>query len=219
YEQGMAADKGLLEQLTLDEVSQIRIGHTYDMIELVDWQIGEIIKTLKEEGIYEETILVFLSDHGELLGDHGLWRKGNALYEGLINIPFIVVDHVQKNQVSHQMVSTIDLVPTLCDLLEIEVPSYVDGKSVYAKEREAYCLVEYRPQADTCTYALISNQFKYIRYQNGEHELTALKEDPEERINQVNVADYQAIVLQMQRQLLDQLIKNYPNRTQKQFAY
>ncbi|MEG2546315.1 MAG: sulfatase-like hydrolase/transferase, partial [Niameybacter sp.] len=208
---GVSTPDGINEQLTKE-----RIAYTYDMVELIDKNVGEVVAALKQEGIYEETIIVFLSDHGELLGDHGLWFKGPFLYEGLVNAPFILVDQQSRGQVSEALVSTLDLMPTLCDAVEVPVPHYNDGVSLLdSSKQRRQCLVEYRNgfgDQDFCVYALINKNYKFIRYEDGTYELNDLEKDKEERQNVASQPEYQDVVQQMTNNLLSYLMQTSTNR-------
>ncbi len=116
------------------------------MISALDEQVGEIVKKLKEEGIYDNTIIMFCSDNGPAYnagvdpvffnsggpfkGEYG-WGKG-FVHEGGIREPFIVQwpGKVKPASTSDLISATIDMMPTLCDLLKIPVPEKVDGLSI-----------------------------------------------------------------------------------------
>jgi arylsulfatase A-like enzyme len=104
----------------------------YAMIELIDTQFGRIIDTLKETGQYENTVIIYTSDHGELLGDHGLLYKGCRFYEGLTHVPLIISWPAQalRGKLSTALVELVDLAPTLLDSVEIDIPYNMQGKSL-----------------------------------------------------------------------------------------
>ncbi|MBP7494177.1 MAG: sulfatase-like hydrolase/transferase [Spirochaetales bacterium] len=103
----------------------------YAMIELIDGQFGRIIETLKTTGQYDNTIVIFTSDHGELLGDHGLIYKGCRFFEGLTHVPLIVSWPARglKGLLSKALVELVDIAPTLLDATGIEIPYNMQGKS------------------------------------------------------------------------------------------
>ena len=104
----------------------------YAMVELVDDQFGRIVKTLKETGQYENTIVIFTSDHGELLGDHGLIYKGCRFFEGLTHVPLIISWPARglHGLLSEALVELVDLAPTLLDAAGIDIPYTMHGKSL-----------------------------------------------------------------------------------------
>ncbi len=99
-----------------DEQLREIIANTYGQISFIDHQVGRMMIALQEAGIDENTIVIYISDHGDWLGDHGLILKGPMHYEGLLRVPMIVRGPgVRKGAVSDQPVSTLDLGPTFCD--------------------------------------------------------------------------------------------------------
>ena len=103
----------------------------YGSVSWVDDIFGEILRSLEENGLKENTIVLFTSDHGEMLGSHHLWNKDRP-YEEAIRIPMIyswpgnIISEVNKEQIA----SLIDIMPTLLDLSGIEVPESVQGRSL-----------------------------------------------------------------------------------------
>lgn len=198
-----------------EHVVRSRRANTAAMIELVDRGVGAILDTLDECGLAEETLVVFTSDHGELLGDHGLWYKGPFFYEGLLGVPLIVRGPAVRRGGTDALVSSIDLMPTLLDRLGVSTPEDVDGRSFAAHLEDPgaptrdRCLVEYRNgygAADNAAIALVTERHKYVRYQSGERELTDLAADPEERLNVAADAGYAATVSSMERDLLSEVL-------------
>lgn len=166
--------------------------HTTAMVELIDAGVGTILAALDRSGQRDQTLLLFLSDHGELLGDHGLWLKGPFLYEGLINTPLLVSGPgLPRGVSSRALVSDVDLAPTLCSLLAVDPLPWCDGHDLSAcwrgdRDGRDHCLIEYRNgygANDRAMAALVTAGEKYIRYQDGEEEFTDLRADPEERVN------------------------------------
>ena len=85
-EQGMMIRTDGISEPTL----RLAIAHTYGMIEMIDDAIGRVIAALAARALEGDTILIFTADHGELLGDHGLLRKGPPPYDQLVRLPFLV---------------------------------------------------------------------------------------------------------------------------------
>lgn len=105
----------------------------YAMVEHVDHNVGRILDYLDETGQRENTIVIFHSDHGELLGDHGIYLKGPFMYDCSVRVPLIISwpGHFQQGVKSDAMVELVDLVPTLLDASGTETPLGVQGKSLY----------------------------------------------------------------------------------------
>lgn len=100
-----------------DEQLREIIANTYGQIAFIDDNVGRILATLDELGIADDTVVIFTSDHGDWLGDHGLILKGPMFYEGLLRVPMIVRGPgVPAGRVIGEPVSTLDLAATLYDL-------------------------------------------------------------------------------------------------------
>ena len=104
----------------------------YAMIAQIDDQFGRILKSLDETGQRENTVIIFTSDHGESLGDHGLMYKGCRFYEGLVRVPLIFSwpGHFVENKQSDALVEMMDLSATLLELAGAPIPDYFQGKSL-----------------------------------------------------------------------------------------
>jgi len=105
----------------------------YAMIEHVDDNVGRLIRHLEDTGQRENTIVIFMSDHGELLGDHGIYLKGPHKYDCSIRVPLIISwpGHFKEGLRSDALVELVDIVPTLLDSIGMEIPVRVQGKSFY----------------------------------------------------------------------------------------
>lgn len=102
----------------------------YGMVSLLDEQVGRILRTLRTTGLERNTIVVFCSDHGEYLGDHGFMGKGFH-YDSVLRTPMIVRGPgVSAGQTLAEMASTVDLAPTLLDYAGIDEPEGVQGVSM-----------------------------------------------------------------------------------------
>lgn len=114
-----------------DEQLRAIIANYYGMISLVDHQVGRILSALNDENLANNTLVIFTSDHGEWLGDHGLMLKGPMHYEGLLRVGLIMRGPgIEKGQVNTQPVSTLDLAATISDYAAVHVPSAVHSKSL-----------------------------------------------------------------------------------------
>lgn len=110
----------------------------YGEIELLDKQVGRIIETLRETRQLENTLIVFMSDHGDMLGDHGLLLKGARLYDPLVHVPLVVswprLFAAQPDRVSglrsSSLVELVDIAPTLLDAAGAEIRPSMQGESV-----------------------------------------------------------------------------------------
>ncbi len=107
------------------------IANTYGQIALVDHNVGRILIALEELGVADNTLVIYISDHGDWLGDHGLILKGPMHYEGLLRVPMILRGPgVPKGKRVAEPVSTIDLGPTFCDYAECAPLQTQHGQSL-----------------------------------------------------------------------------------------
>ena len=104
----------------------------YAMIALIDDQLARIIQRLDETGQRENTVIIFTSDHGESLGDHGLLLKGCRFYEGLVRVPLIFncPGTVASGTQSKALVELLDMSATILDLAGVTIPDYLQGRSL-----------------------------------------------------------------------------------------
>lgn len=102
----------------------------YAMIEQVDHAIGRMLDTLKETGQDKNTIVIYHSDHGEMLGDHGIYLKGPYFYEQVIRVPFIIrwPEGYKSGLKSDALVELADLAPTLLEAAGIPIPYGMQGR-------------------------------------------------------------------------------------------
>lgn len=103
----------------------------FGMISLIDHNVGRLLDTIDAEGIAENTLVVFTSDHGDLLGDHGLYKKGPTFYEGLLNVGAIFRGPgVPAGGTIQDPVSTLDMAATFYDFANVEKPEEIQSQSL-----------------------------------------------------------------------------------------
>ncbi|MBL8700852.1 MAG: sulfatase-like hydrolase/transferase [Alphaproteobacteria bacterium] len=104
----------------------------YAMISLIDDALARVLAALRDTGQLDDTIVVFHSDHGELLGDHGLILKGCRFFDGLVRVPLMFrwPRRFAAGVASEALVELVDLAPTLLDSAGLAVPPYMQGRSL-----------------------------------------------------------------------------------------
>lgn len=102
-------------------------------IKFMDDQIGRLVQYLEDKHILDQTILVFTTDHGDLMGDHGLITKGEKHYDKSVRCPLIVYGSQIQQGVSDRLISSVDIFPSLCELAGVETTIPLEGKS-FAKD-------------------------------------------------------------------------------------
>lgn len=112
--------------------AQLYQAEYWSLVEHVDENIGRMMRVLELTGQRDNTIVIFTSDHGEALGDHGLRRKGCRFYEGLTRVPLIISwpAHFKQCLKSDALVELTDIVPTLLNVTGLPVPERMHGKSL-----------------------------------------------------------------------------------------
>jgi arylsulfatase A-like enzyme len=97
----------------------------------IDEEIGRVLSFLQERGDLENTIVVYLADHGDFAGEHGLFHKNFGLYESIVRIPLLLAwPGGPQGVVRDGLVESIDIYPTLCELADVPVPGEVEGASL-----------------------------------------------------------------------------------------
>ncbi len=116
--------------LTVEFTRHLRHGY-YASVSYMDAQIGKVLRALDENGLRDNTIVVFLSDHGVHLGEHGLWAK-TSCFEYDARVPLIISTPgmKQRGKATESLAELIDLYPTLADLTDLSAPKNLEGKSL-----------------------------------------------------------------------------------------
>lgn len=174
----------------------------YALIAFVDGQVGRVLDALEESGQADNTLVVFFADHGLALGQHGLMGKQN-LYDHSLRVPLIFRGPgVPENQRANTLCALPDIFPTLCGLAGLEVPSTVEGRSLFPALRDPAHAVH---DALHFAYkdvqrAVRKENFKRIDYDvDGAHttQLFDLGRDPHETRNLAGDPQYRGILEQL----------------------
>jgi arylsulfatase A-like enzyme len=198
----------------------------YALCTHIDAQINRVLRALRwAHGVLDDTIVVFTSDHGEMLGDHHHWHKRQA-YEGSARVP-LLLDIPDRIAASHGIdpvdvvdapVGLEDLMPTLLDLCGSTTPDGVEGRSLLplvdgqstadADWRTYYHgeLGPYEPENQNATQYLVSQDHKYVWFPaTGEELLFDLERDPQEETNVVSNPEYAEVAATFRSELVDRL--------------
>ncbi|WP_204114461.1 sulfatase [Shimia biformata] len=181
--------RGELSEKALRDITAIYFG----MIEAVDHQVGRLLDALEAQGKLDNTIVIFISDHGEWLGDHGLLLKGPMLYDGLLRVPCLIAGPgIAGGKVVKDPVNTIDIRSTVADLCGIaaEPDNGASWRPLFdGSGSRDFALSEYEVDAIRSAVDLDLRTVKTARYRmsvdlNTETgELYDLQEDPDEMVN------------------------------------
>ena len=189
----------------------------YAMVELIDKQVGRMVAALEETGQLENTIVIFMSDHGEMLGDHGLFLKGPHFYDEAVRVPLIISwkDRFAADLRADCLMELIDITPTLLEAAEIDVPKTIQGRSlmpILLSQREAghhrdYVFSEYyNAWTHKHSYAsmLRTREEKIVVYHGTDQgELYDLKNDPDEFENLWNSPEHTKGKLRLMKACFD----------------
>ena len=188
--------------LSDDEVAVTRRQYCA-AIEVIDDQVARILEAVERRGMGEDTIVVFASDHGEMLGDHGLYTK-SVPYEAALRVPLIAAGPgIRGGRTSDALVELIDVNPTLCALAGLPDREGLDAKDFSAvltgerpthREEGASALREFR--------LVRTAEHKLIAHHTGEVELYDLENDPYDELENV-AADRPDTVRDLRRRLRD----------------
>jgi len=196
-----------------DKLNQIQMTMArrafYALCTQIDHQLRVVIGTLREEGLLDNTILLFTSDHGDMLGNHGLWAK-RLFYENSANIPLLLVgaqndERVGHHRVDHRLVGWRDIMPTLLDLAGIPIPESVEGISMVGEEQRTWCYSEIDEGAHA-TRMIREERYKLIYYATGNRrQLFDLMTDPQELVDLAGEAAHASALERLTALLIDQL--------------
>jgi arylsulfatase len=181
----------------------------YALCTHIDHQIRLVLGTLREEGILDNTVIMFTADHGDMLGRHGLWAK-RLFYEPSANVPMIVVaprndDRVSESSEDDRLVGLHDVMPTLLDFAGVDTPASCDGRSMISGSRRDTIYGECN-EGSMSARMLHDGRYKLLYYPAGNvRQLFDLESDPEELRDLSKSAQYYGTLDRMTELLVSQL--------------
>ncbi len=211
------ADRPRQRELTMKKRREI-IQAYYASVSFMDAQVGRLLDALERLDLDDNTIVVFVSDHGYHLGHHGLWQKGD-LFEGSVRVPLIVAvpEGLQKGSGTEALVELVDLYPTLVDLAGLPAPEHLKGPSLrpiledtarsgrataftVARSRAAWMHSEMIDQ-NVMGYSIRTERFRYTEWDGGNAgaELYDYEVDPMEISNLVDDPIYADTLARLER--------------------
>jgi arylsulfatase A-like enzyme len=215
-------DRPKQRELTVAQRQEI-IQAYYASISLMDEQVGCVLDSLDRLELTKNTVVVFISDHGYQLGQHGLWQKSD-LFEGSCRVPMVIATPGAKQCgfATSSLTEMVDLYPTLADLCNVTAPSHVKGHSLTpilddpsASVRDAALTVTVSRAASMHPelpkgkpikgYSIRTPRYRYTEWGGGEfgRELYDYQVDPEEFTNQIDSPQHADI-----RKRLDDLLQS-----------
>jgi arylsulfatase A-like enzyme len=176
-----------IERLRHDEdaetVAHARRQYTASL-RAIDDQIGNLLAYLERSGQLDRTVVLFTSDHGDLLGDHGLWQK-KAPYEASVHIPLILAGpDIPRQSVDH-VVGLVDVAATVCALGRADFAAGVDSRSLLPLLEDGVAAEHGTLIANGYFRCWVDSRYKVIRHHSGETEIYDIAKDPGEQHNVV----------------------------------
>jgi choline-sulfatase len=215
--------KHLRKAYNIEEVPKKNIRKAreiyYGMVEWVDNQIGQVLKALDESEVKDNTVVIYTSDHGENMGEHGLWFK-NCMFESAVKVPLIIrwPDRWEGGKRRKGACSLVDLSQTIAVLGKADTPLDWNGTSLVPWLDDSN--YEWKNQAISQYYAtkiasgfsmIRKDEYKYVYHpfpESGhqpERELYNLEKDPNEFNNLANNPDYSDIIKSLHRELIREI--------------
>jgi len=181
----------------------------YASTSFLDEQVGKVLQTLKEEGLEKNTIVIFTSDHGYLLGEHRFWMKVSLMEESA-RVPLIIKVPGKDPAVCHSLVELIDLFPTVARLAGFVPPQNIQGRDISPlldqPEKEikefAFSMTKWN---DMFSYLIRTDKWAYIQHgedTESEKELYDMDYDPRQYTNLASYPQYQNIVKILEKKLV-----------------
>ncbi|MGA9657705.1 MAG: sulfatase-like hydrolase/transferase [Asticcacaulis sp.] len=194
-------------------------AHYYGSIAMLDRAVGDIIAAAKAAGVWDNLRVIFTSDQGSMMGEHGLYDKAPYAYDELMRIPLLIRDPNIKPRVVTRHVSTIDLEPTMAKWMGLKADGPVDGKSLIPLMEQGDSAVADKDDLATYDYewyngawfglrAIRTPDYKFV-WNPGDSidELYDLKKDPGEMTNQIKNPAYASVLKDLRERLVVELQK------------
>lgn len=210
-----------------EEQEKKAVAAYHASVSFMDAQVGKVLQTLKDEGIEDNTIIIFTSDHGFHLGEHRFWMK-LGLHEESVRVPLIIKVPGKEPGVCHSLTELLDLYPTVSELAGLQVPPYIQGKSIVetlddpsVKVRDAAFSVAIRSSLNLNAFLLRTEKWAYIQYEEDASagmELYDMEHDPKQHNNLANNPKFKSIVEEFQEQLKNKLKEVRDNDLGKEYT-
>lgn len=176
----------------------------YASVSFMDQQVGRILDALAHSPHAEQTAVIFTSDHGYHLGEHGFWQKSN-LHEEVIRVPLIIRAPGMPSGRTNSIAELVDLYPTICDLTDVPIPVAAEGKSLLPVLANPDVRLRDAALSLHNGGSLRTDRWHFIRYDDGTAELYDMVGDPGETTNLIDAPEHAAVRDRLLGQLQDRL--------------
>ncbi len=201
-----------------DKVAREAMQAYYASISFADAQLGRVLDALEAHGLSDNTVVLFTSDHGYHMGEHGHWQK-TTLFENAARVPLVIAGPgvTEKGKVCDTPVEMVDFYPTLTELCGLEIPKFTSGVSLVPALRDVGSLLRdkrsnVRDSALTQYgngYSLRTERYRYTEWGPNGKEGTELYDhhsDPQEMVNLAKQDSAQKTVAELSRQLRKRIV-------------
>lgn len=195
-----------------EEQEKKAVAAYYASVSYMDAQVGKVLKTLKEEGLEDNTIVVFTSDHGFHLGEHRFWMKV-SLHEESVRVPMIIKVPGKKAAVCNSFTELLDLYPTLTELAGLKATENIQGKSLVKTLDDPNSKVRdmaFSVSQGGKSFLLRNDQWAYIQYNEDASagiELFDMQNDVKQYNNLAENPRYASVVRDMKEKLKRKLVE------------
>ena len=219
----------VFKNLTDDEKRGI-VSAYYSSVEYLDSNIGRVLRALEDLDLDESTLVIYVGDHGYLMGHHGRFEK-HMMWEEAVRAPLLIknIQRFGSNRASGAMVEFIDLVPTILETLNVPPLAGAQGKSLLplldgeTDEHRTYVFTEFLPDNKAMVR---TDQWKYV-FTTGQHDLAMgyatgnppagithrlydVERDPEEKTNLAGKSQYTEVLAELQQLMLQRFQDTHP---------
>jgi arylsulfatase A-like enzyme len=216
-------EKGHVKDATPDQLRKMK-AYYYAIVSHIDDQVGRIIKTLEDEGLRDKTLVIFISDHGEHLGDHGLTGKGAPGYDSCIHVPCLISfpGRIEPGLIIDDLVEQVDMCPMILEYCGVRIPRIVQGRSIrptlecQPQKPRTSIFMESKNPFRSSWKTVRTLEYKYSRNNNGRELLFDLNADPHEINNVADAENYKDALHMMRDEMLSRWFdveKQFPIRT------
>jgi len=208
--------KDLFGEISNTDIKKGIAGH-HCLVKMVDDYLNKFIKTMERNNLLENTLIVFCSDHGDVLGEHRIFNKAATFYDSEVRIPMMIrfPDGSHKGKRVDKFASSIDFVPTLFDILKIKPDLSLPGHSLIPVIEKNEKIRDYVTCATSRGMMIRTGKYKFWKTVNSDGEMYDMENDPKEMNNLYFNPDYKDIKMELTTKMLnarmeDDILNNIP---------
>ena len=188
----------------------------YACITQIDYSLGLLFARMREMNLFDNTLIIFTSDHGDIMGDHNMAAKSNFL-EGSAHVPYIVVPPARyklKGIKCDKLADLSDVMPTILDAVGIDAPDDLDGKSLLAAVQKPSAKKTFYGSSGEF-FCVMEGSYKYMwTYSGGDELLFNLASDPMEKSNLINNSNEAGRASDLRNKLVEFCLRHNPEKVE-----